>query len=444
MKTLFGGLRFKLIVGFVVVVLLAVGTVSLLTTRSTRAQFGDFIDRWNQDRRERLGRLVSTYYLRTGGWVGIQEVIGKVTSPGGERLVVVNGAGVVVADSENSLVGNRMSDLSWSNVVVNLPGRRGSLGKLLIKPGKSPFEVMFLSSINRSALVSAIIAGLVAITLAVIYSQRIASPVRSLTEAARQMEKGELGPQVEVRSGGEIGQLASAFNSMSARLEEQEKLRKNMVSDVAHELRTPLATIKGYLQITRDGLIEPDNRILESLHQEADLLSRLVDDLQDLSLADAGELKIEGKEIALEDVINQVVDTFARGKAKAKNIELKTDIQETSLVEADPQRIDQVVRNLLDNAISYTPDGGIVRISLEEGDRCVRVTVEDDGIGIPVGEEDRVFDRFYRVDKSRARKTGGSGLGLTVASRIVRAHGGEIGLETREGKGSRFWFTLPR
>jgi signal transduction histidine kinase len=212
---------------------------------------------------------------------------------------------------------------------------------------------------------------------------------------------------------------------------------------VAHELRTPLATIKGYLQITRDGLIEPDDRILESLHQEADLLSRLVDDLQDLSLADAGELKIERKEIALQDVINQVVDTFARGKAEDKNIELKTDIQETPLVEADTQRIDQVVRNLLDNAISYTPGGGTVRISLEKGDRCVRVTVKDDGIGIPKGEKDRVFDRFYRVDKSRTRKTGGSGLGLTVASRIVRAHGGEIGLETGEGQGSKFWFTLP-
>ena len=134
MKNLIGGLRFKLIVGFVVVVLLAIGTGSFLTTRSTRAQFGDFIDRWDQDRRERLGRLVSTYYLRTGGWAGIQEVIGKVTSPGGERLVVVNGAGVVVADSDNSLVGNRMSDLNWSNVVVNLPGRRGTRPGIALRP----------------------------------------------------------------------------------------------------------------------------------------------------------------------------------------------------------------------------------------------------------------------------------------------------------------------
>ncbi len=443
MRNVFGSLQLKLIAGFVIVVLLAVTTVTVLTTRATKEQFGDFTGRWEDERQKRLGRLLATYHIRTGGWSGIREVIGKVTGPGGERLVVVDRSGTVVADSEDYLVGSRIEDLSWSGDVFTLPGRRASIGKLLVKPGKSPLEIRFLSSINRSALISGLVAGLFAITLAVVYSQRITSPVRSLTGAVKRMEEGDLGSQVDEGPGGEIGRLASAFNSMSTKLEKQERLRKNMVSDIAHELRTPLATIRGYLQIAGDGLVEPDDGVLDSIHREAEFLTRLVDDLQDLSLADAGKLTVDKKVIALQDVVNQVVERFARARADEKSIKLETDFQETRLVEADPVRIDQVIRNLLENAFEYTPEGGWVKVSLQEREGMVKVTVEDSGPGVPSAERGRIFDRFYRVDKSRSRETGGSGLGLTIASRIIRSHGGKIGLESEVGRGSKFWFTLP-
>ena len=443
MKKFFRGLRFKLIIGFVLVVLLAIGAVTLLNIRSTRSQFGVFIRRWQEDSQNRLAKFISVYYYRNNGWLGIQEVINKAQRTGLERLIVVDRRGKVVADSEETLVGNKIDGSDWPNTIVNLPGKREPIGQLYIKQGRSKFEKMFLTSINRAAIIGSFFAGLIAITLAVMYSNRLSRPLRSLTKAAKSMEKGDLGVQVDPAGKGEIGRLAKAFNSMSNRLEEQEELRKSMVSDIAHELRTPLTTIKGYLQLAQEGYIEINQGIIDSFHQETKLLARLVDDLQDLSLADAGKLELNKKMVSLLDIGDNVMENFARQKAKGKKIDLRINKEEVPLLKADPQRIDQVIKNLMENSIKYTPKNGKICASLGQEGKDVKISIEDNGPGIPEEDKDNVFKRFYRVDKSRNRGTGGSGLGLTIAKQIIDAHGGEIGLESKPGEGSTFWFNLP-
>lgn len=230
---------------------------------------------------------------------------------------------------------------------------------------------------------------------------------------------------------------------MAADLEQAEQLQRNMVADVAHELRTPLSNIRGYLEAIRDGLVKPDAEAIRSLDEEAALLSRLVDDLQELSLAEAGELKLI---VQPEEIAQLVSRTIAavKSRAVAKGVSLSTDCPGgLAPVMIDSSRIGQVLRNLLENALAHTPEGGAVTVTVRQQDRWMQVSVTDSGEGIPSMDLPHIFERFYRVDKSRARATGGSGLGLTIARRLVEAHGGKIEAQSELGKGSRFSFTIP-
>jgi len=243
---------------------------------------------------------------------------------------------------------------------------------------------------------------------------------------------------------------------------------------VAHELRTPLSNIRGYLEALQDGVVEPERGIIDSLHGEAMLLHRLVDDLQELSLAEAGQLKLEPQPAALADIVDRAVEAV-RPRAEAEGIRLQIDLPEDILVDVDPQRIGQVLRNLLDNALAHTPSDGEIAITtraacpelsrracpepsgalslalspvegLSKGrrsDQWVEVSVRDTGSGIAAEDLPYVFERFYRADKSRSRATGGAGLGLAIAKHLVEMHGGTIGVESTSGRGSKFWFTLP-
>jgi len=442
----FRSLRFRLLVGFILVVFLAVGTVTYFTTRSTREDFGDFLSNRDVDTLRRFAFIFSAYWARNGGWEGVQKLIARAGSSEDERFVLIDIQGTVVGDSRGEL-NDQSVGRDWSDSGVTLKVNDRPIGKLFIKKrGKGPLEKKFLSSVNRSALWGAIIAGVGGILLAVFYSRRIVNPVRSLIDAVRGMEKGELDQRVEVSPKDEIGELAQAFNSMSSRLQEQEELRQNMVRDVAHELRTPLSNVRGQLEAIKEGLLEPDSETIDSLYQESLLLNRLIEDLQALTLAEAGELQLNRGAISLEDIISHVIDSF-RGKAEEEGIKLDVEVEDSPLVSADPQRIDQVLRNLMDNALKYTSAGGEISLTLRRvsrgGSHCAEVSVADDGSGIPEEELSYVFERFYRVDKSRNRETGGSGLGLTIAKRIVEAHGGEIWAESERGEGSVFRFTIP-
>jgi signal transduction histidine kinase len=283
----------------------------------------------------------------------------------------------------------------------------------------------------------------VAILVTLGMSDRILRPIERLTAAAQRMEKGDLSVRVPVDSQDEIGKLAHAFNAMASSLAMQEQLRRNLVSDVAHELRTPLTNLRGYLEAVRDGLIQPDAGLIDNLYEETMLLNRLVSDLHELAQAEAGQLNLVRRPVRVDEIVHRVAEAF-NWQVESKGLTLRVDVPaDLPLVDVDPERIGQVLRNLLSNAILHTPAGGEIDIVARAGGKWVTVAVKDTGEGIPPEHLPFVFDRFYRVDKSRSRLTGGVGLGLAIAKQLVEAHGGDIHVESRVGEGSTFTFTLP-
>jgi len=240
-----------------------------------------------------------------------------------------------------------------------------------------------------------------------------------------------------------VGELAQSFNSMADDLERAERLRRNMVADVAHELRTPLSNLSGYLEAIRDGVVKPDTDTIRSLDEEASSLSRLVDDLQELSLADAGELKLTCHKEGASKLIKQVVAAL-QPKAAAKGLTVSVNLpDDLPPVNIDSHRIRQVLHNLLENAVAHTTQGDTITVTSWQQDNQLKVSVADTGAGIPAKDLPNIFERFYRVDKSRTRATGGTGLGLTIAKRLVEAHDGKIEVQSEPGKGSTFTFALP-
>jgi signal transduction histidine kinase len=301
----------------------------------------------------------------------------------------------------------------------------------------------FIDSVNRALVLAALVAGIAAFVLAIMLSGTILKPVRALTRAVRQLEQGDLSQRVQIRGRDEIGELAHAFDIMANSLERSEHLRHQLLSNVAHELRTPLTNIRGYLEAIYDQMIAPEPAVISSIYEDAMLLSRLVTDLQDLTLAEAGQLHLQRDPIALEDVITKAVNVLAL-QAKSKQISLSVDIaSDLPLVEADAQRVGQIMRNLLSNAIKYTPEQGEIRVSAQTMQKEVQVYVQDNGMGITAEHLPYIFKHFYREDTSRTRETGGSGLGLAIVEQLVHAHGGHVTVESHAGKGTCFIFTLP-
>ncbi len=274
---------------------------------------------------------------------------------------------------------------------------------------------------------------------------RMVRPLRALAGAARRMTDGDLTVRVKVTANDEIGRVAAAFNTMSERREESEGLRKAMVGDVAHELRNPLSNIRGWLEAAQDGLAVPDGDLVASLLDEAVLLQHVIDDLRDLSAADAGELALHPEPLDLAEIVAQVA-TAHRGTAEAAGVDLRTEAPGRLPLTGDPVRLRQAIGNLVSNAVRHTPEGGTVtlRAALSaSAPGTAVVEVADTGRGIAPEDLPRVFDRFWRADKSRTRGTGGSGLGLSIVRKLAEAHGGTVTADSTPGRGSVFTLTLP-
>jgi signal transduction histidine kinase len=442
---LFHSFRFRVLAALILVIVVAVGVVAFLASRATIGEFQRYVERGGMMRHQRFEVFLAGYYTQNRSWSGVQPLVEQMGQITGERIVLADEERQIVADSANKLVGQTVGQ-GWVEPVALIVQRGMPVGTVYanpLGPADDPQRAAFLASINRALLLAAGVAGLAAVLLTVGLSRPILGPVEALTAAARRMERGDLSQRVEVQSNDEIGELAQAFNAMANGLTRLEELRRNMVSDVAHELRTPLSNIRGYLEAVQDGVVEPKPEVIGSLHEEAMLLNRLVDDLQELALAEAGQLKLERRLVAPSDLVNRALEA-ARPRARAEGVTLRSDLPEDSpLVNVDPQRIGQVLGNLLSNALTYTPSGGEITIAARAKDSEVKVSVRDTGEGISTEDLPYVFERFYRADKSRSRATGGTGLGLSIAKQLVEAHGGTIGVESTLGEGSVFWFTLP-
>jgi two-component system sensor histidine kinase BaeS len=283
---------------------------------------------------------------------------------------------------------------------------------------------------------------LAVILVALFLSRAVLRPVRAMTLAVKGLGEGDLGRRVPVSGRDEIAQLGNAFNRMAGSLQAGEARQRRLTSDIAHELRTPLANLRGYLEALRDGVLEPTPELLASLHEEALLQQRIVDDLQDLALAENGALTYHRTDLDLRELL-QAGHQAHRAQAEAAGLRLVLQAPEPVHVRADPDRLRQVVANLVTNALRATSPGGTVTLALEpRGDAAV-VEVQDTGHGIPQEDLPYVFDRFWRADPSRGRGTGGSGLGLAIVRQIVADHDGTIDVRSTVGAGTTFRVVLP-
>jgi signal transduction histidine kinase len=456
-------LRVRLFVAMVAVSCVALAAAWFLFARTARLEFQRFEVEGEATNLDRLGAALADHYGRTATWDGVAPLLEQLGSVSGRRLLLVtpDGAPIAVwppalartqiAIGPNHTVTLRIEEggIVEEAVMVNAPHADvrapdgAPAGTLYSAPMGGPAGDAFAASLGRSLapLAAAIFATVLFATF--LLSRRVLGPVETLTEAVRRMERGELSQRVEARTDDEIGELANAFNSMAETIARAERLRKDLVNDVAHELRTPLTNIRCQVEAMQDGLVAADREALASLHEEVMHLNRVIDDLRDLSLADAGRLALDRQPVGVAEAVQSAVAAL-RPRAAANDLTLAIDVAaDLPLVEADPVRLGQVLRNLLDNAVAHTPPGGTVTVSADARGGLVELLVRDSGTGIDAEHLPFVFERFYRTDPSRARATGGAGLGLAIVKQLVESHGGHVRAESEPGKGSTFVVSWP-
>lgn len=456
---MFYSLRFGILMAMLAVAAVAIVTVTIFVGITTRAQFAQYVEAEREIRQERLEEALviwgdstssvvdvfgsvaflsdgvhpdaGNFRIRTIGPIGYLEEVGNTSDPSpiatdGERLrIELAPDGEMQVYQGQEMVGTLFAD----------PIRDYELELA---------ENAFFETVNWTLLITAVVAGVAAIALTMILSRRILHPVAALTLAARRMESGDFDQRVQVQASGEIGELSQAFNAMADALSRTEELRQHMVTDIAHELRTPLTNIRGYLEAIQDGVLEANHETVDMLHEEAVLLNRLIQDLQELALAEAGALNIEAQDLALETIVEQTISA-SLPSAKKKSIHLHSNLPaEVPPVIADQRRVAQILRNLINNAITHTPVQGDVYISADVFPNEVEITVRDTGDGIETEHLPYLFERFYRADPSRSRATGGAGLGLAIVKNLVEAQGGRVQVNSVKGNGAAFSFTLPR
>jgi len=439
-------LWFRLSITFAVIIVVTVGTIYFFVSQRLAVEVEYYEEISEQYRTDQiLSRLYAHYWRQR--WEGVQPEVEQTASISGTHIILAAVNGTVIADSQGTLLGQYYDPASPGRNLT-LPWSTELLAKVYIisDPEADPYVAplrRLSESINRFLLLGGAVAIVIALILTFVLSRRMSSPIGVLAKAARRLGGGDLSQRVQFQGKGEVKELAQAFNSMAADLECAEQLRRNLVADVAHELRTPLSNIQGYLEAIRDRVMKPNATNIRSLNEETALLSRLVDELQELSLAEAGELKLIYHAEDIAKLIKQAVN-FWQPQVAAKEISLSLNLPDNlPLVNIDGQRVNEVLYNLLENAVVHTHSGGTINVAVTRQGDWVEVCVSDTGEGIPAEDLPNIFERFYRVDRSRARATGGSGLGLTIAKRWVEAHGGEISVQSELGKGSHFSFTLP-
>ena len=465
-------LNLRLLAAFTIVIIVTIGVAFFFTCQTTQNEILGIGEQLEINQDTRMQMELSRYYQFFNNWNGVQVFIFQWGQLYERRIILTDVNNVIVADSEEQLIGNNYDENQFDNEMAEIPiSGTGQLLQIILPhhkiqgwiPDFTPdtVGVLYITHVEFPGISGAALqitynsigsyfiwGGLVAIGIAILItfflSRRILSPVKALINVSRQYGKGDFSKRIDNKDKGEIGELANSFNSMADDLERIQRLRQNMVADVAHELRTPLSNLKGYLEAINDGVIKPNKAAIRSLNEEATTLSRLVADLQELSLADAGELKITLQPEDISKLIKEII-TNSHPKTRAKGLKITADLpKQLPLLKIDAYRIKQVLGNLLDNAIEHTGKGSEITLTASEQDKMVAISVTDTGEGIPPEELSLIFERFYRVDKSRARTTGGSGLGLTIAKRLVEAHGGTITATSEVGKGSCFTFTLPK
>ncbi len=450
---MFHSLYFRLLAAFTIIILIIVGTAFVFAYRTTHRELSRVEEQLQAVQDRRVEIELNRVFQIARSWDTVQPFVEQMGNLYGRRIIITDNEGTVVVDSDNQLIGSAYSgESSATTLSVAQTSAAGwpvsqTVGTLYIIGEQSDINQAALqiayNGIFRFFFWGGLLAVVAALLVTGILSRVILAPVRALTTAARKFGKGDLSHRVECDNQTEMGELAASFNAMAENLENTEKQRRLMVADIAHELRTPLTNLRGYLEAIADGLVEPDEAAIHSLTEETDTLSRLVADLQELSLADAGALKLVVDAVDAKEVVSDSIQGI-QPKANDRGISLVMEFpDELPGVNADPYRLRQILNNLINNAVEHTPAGGRITVTADVKHESMELQVADTGEGIPAEDLPHIFDRFYRVDKSRTRSTGGSGLGLTITKRLVEAHGGKISVVSVAGQGTTFTFTVP-
>jgi len=449
-------LSLKLSLSFAVVILLSVALVYFLTARSITQRF----DEYRQKNRELFGLSLASqlgwYYQEFGNWVGVYNLLyreatirigdelytGRVLVVGG-RFSLANEEGRIFLTTESGEFGRELSagELA-AGIPIDVDGERA--GTLILGeagPDLDPRESEFLDSAKQSALIGGGIAIVLALILSVFLILQILSPLKKLTRVTERVAHGDLPNPVRLRSRDEFGQLGDSFDQMVENLRRSERLRQMMTADIAHEIRTPVTIIQGTLEALLDGVYEPNDETIAPVYEETLHLGRLIDDLRDLALAEAGELRLEKEPVDLEGLVRQVTEAAISAPEEAPDLRIEAE-QDVPPVSGDPKRLRQVLANLLSNALRHTPSDGMIRILIRRVGDAIELTFSDTGPGIRPEDMPHLFERFYRGDPARNRG-GGTGLGLAIVKQWVEAHGGTIGVENVPGSGARFTVRLP-
>lgn len=464
-------MRLRLFLSFALVVLVTVASMVLVARATTAHEVRGFMFRGGMSGVEGLVADLEAHYREQRSWEGAEALLGQaghgagrraggqgagqggMAGMMGRRLRLADAAGVVVADAggggnavqPGAGAGGRLQgDELEAAIPLEVDGE--TAGYLLVE-GSIPFDPMdeaaLLARLNRTALTAGLIAGGFALLVALLLGYRLEKPVRALTQAAVRLAQGDLSQRVEASGDEELAALGVAFNRMAASLQQAEQGRRALTADIAHELRNPLAVQRAHLEALQDGLYPATPENLGPILEQNLLLTRLVEDLRTLALADSGELRLERRPTDLAGLVERCLERF-RPQAEARRARLlfspPTDCPPLSL---DPDRVEQILGNLLSNALRYVPEGGRIELALECTPAAASLSVRDDGPGIPAEALPRLFERFYRVDRARSRSEGGSGLGLAIARQLAEAHGGSLTAANHPQGGAIFTLTLP-
>ncbi len=454
-------LRSRLTLTHTLIALIAVMTVTALATILIQRGFDRLASERGRNQARDIAQALGDYYDANGNLADAPAVIQQhILDQGGappRRIVLANPNWRVIFDTREGVLSLRGRILLPFLREQATPVRAadGRIIAYVLAPVSdtqdlSQYERDFLARVYLSMIAGSLLAGTVALVVGVLIATRLTRPLRHLTSAARRLAAGERHDPLPPPPDAELAELATAFNTMAADLEHQQQLRRQLVADIAHELRTPLSVLQLQIESIEDGIEQPTPTVLASLAEEVRVLTRLVDDLRLLSLADAGQLSLAIAAVDAGEALEHAV-TAASARARQQGINLRCEPPAGDgplLVAADPQRLTQMLGNLVENALRYTPRGGDVtlRIAARSDMRQnghVVIEVADTGPGIPPEELTRVFDRFYRADRARARETGGSGLGLAIVQRLAEMQGGRVWATSVTGKGTSFFIALP-
>lgn len=442
-------LYLKLTLTFLAVSLAGTFLAAFLIRQSNQRAF----DRYLRERAQaEFVRDVQAYYVITGSLQGIERLVYRAidrVEPGAQGRILP----YALADESGHIVVARgpwergeavPQPVLAGGVPVNVGGEQ--IGTVLILSQeweRDAFERRYLRGVNLALILSALGGTAIAVFLGAMLAGTLTRPLREMASASHAIAQGHLEQQVPVRSDDELGDLARAFNRMSAELARITRQRRQMTADIAHDLRTPLTVLAGYLEAMQDGTLAPTPQRIAMMQQEVAGLTRLVEDLRTLSLADADQLYLRLEETEVGELLARVRDVYAP-QAQQEEVALRVRVApDLPLVTLDAARMRQVVGNLVSNALRHTPAGGVIMLEAAREGAGVLLRVRDTGSGIAAEELPHIFDRFYRGDASRNERRGASGLGLAIARSLVEMHGGTISVQSAPGVGALFSIYLP-